>query len=370
MKAAAVPFLALPLTCVAVALALAGFRADAPAAQPRPDLVTSDYRAVFLPAVNGWLPAGRNDPRPAFDVRDCPKLAEIYDLVPAKDAIPALQSPRFTPAAEAEWLNDRAPVLGLKIGAQARCYPLAIMNWHSLVHDSLSGQGLYVFFDPPSGLALARRTMSQSRTMALAGYGYRGVGLTYEVASGRLYDMLAGVFLSGAHPATGFGSGDSDWLPLEHMTWRQWRTLHPNTLVLSRVTGYGFDYTFDPYSAAALGPAGSSENYWASDTLLAPDSLRDREQVLPDKSVVLGFIGATGPWAVPLDSLSDGKPITLETGSGGEVTVHSQPDADSYYAEDENEQRPAQVRMFWYAWKTHFPNTKVYRKSEAIATDG
>lgn len=369
MKAAALPFLALPLTCVAVALALAGWRAPAPAAQPPAD-GSSDYHARFVAPVNGWLPADGDDPRPGFDVRNCPRVSEIYDLAPAKDAIPALQAPQFTPAADALWLDDRAPVLGLKLGGESRCYPLALMNWHSLVHDTLGGQGVYVFLDPPSGLAVARRMMSKSRPMALAGYGARGVGLTYEIATGRLYDMLDGAYLNGPLPATGFGSGDTDWLPLERMTWRQWRTLHPSTLVLSRDTGRNFDYTFDPYSAAALGPGGSAENYWISDTLLAPEALRDKTQALPDKSMVLGLLVKDEVWAVPLDALREARTVEFTTATGDKITVHGDAATDCYYAEDKNGHQPPQVRLFWYAWKAHFPNAKVYRKSETIETDG
>lgn len=363
-----IPLLTLPLTCVALALALAGARVAAPASPKAPNKSASDYHARYVTPVEGWLPVGGNDPRPAFDVSTCPEVARLYDLFPAKDAIPPLSAPHFVSAAEAAWLDDRAPVLGLKIGSEAHCYPLAVLNWHSLAEDTIANLGVYVFFDPPSGLAVARRMMSQSRPMGLSGYGYEGIGLTYEVSSGRLYDMFAGRWLN-VDVSKGFGAGDCEWLPLERMTWRQWRTLHGETLVLSRETGYSFDYSFDPYTAAALGPGGKVENYWTGDTLLAPDALRDKAQTLPDKDFVLGIIAGKEQWAVPLDALSDGKTVTLDT-AVGEVTVHARPADDWYYAEDETGDRPRQVRMFWYAWKTRFPATKVYRKQEAIETDG
>ena len=369
MRAAALPFLALPLICVAAALALAGWRSAAPAAVPAADAAPADYHPRFVAPVNGWLPGGGSDPRPAFDVHDCPKLSEIYNLGVAKDAIPALQAARFIPASEADWLDDRAPVLGLKLGGQSRCYPLAILNWHCLVHDTLGGQGLYVFFDPPSGLAVARRMLSRSRPMALAGYGARGVGLTYEIATGRLYDMLSGRYLSGVLPPAGFGRGDTAWLPLERMTWRQWRALHPVTLVLSRDTGSGLDYSFDPYSAAALGPNGSTEDYWTSDTVLAPDSVRDQQQLLPDKAFVLGFLHHNEAWAVPLDALGAAKTVKIVTRAGAEVTIHAQPSSDHYFAVDESGHQPPQVRLFWYAWKAHFPHTRLYVKVDAALAD-
>lgn len=363
------PLLALPLPCVALALALAGTRGATPVTacpQPPP---ACDYHARTVIPTNGWLPISGNDPRPAFDVRECPEIARIYALFPGKDAIAALQSASFTTAAEALWLDDRAPVLGLKLGTEARCYPLAILNWHSLVHDRVAGQALYVFFDPPSGLAVARRARAQSRPMGLSGYAFDGVGLTYEIADGRLYDMLSGRWLN-LTPSLekGFGAGDTDWLPLERMTWRQWRRRHGNTLVLSRDTGYRYDYSFDPYTAAALGPGGAVEDYWSSNTLLAPETLRDREQILPDKAFVLGFMAGEEPWAVALDDLRATTTLTLAT-TAGAITIHADPGSDWYYAETGTGHPVPQVRLFWYAWKAHFPQTKVYQKQEAIETD-
>ncbi|MGE5531265.1 MAG: DUF3179 domain-containing (seleno)protein [Bacteroidota bacterium] len=385
--------LIIPLLCVTFAVAMAGWRVPAPAApEPAPTL----NLVCPVAPVDNRLPVSATDPRPAFDVRKCPDLSRIYDLYPAKDAIPALQAATFTPAADALWLDDRAPVLGLKLGAEAHCYPLAILNWHSLVHDTIGGQGLYVFFDPPSGLAIARRMQSKSRPMALSGYGYDGVGLTYERSKGRLYDMLGGKWLNITPTLSkGFGSGDFDWLPLERMTWKQWRTLHGNTLVLSRDTGYAFDYSFDPYSAAALGPGGAVEDYWSSNTLLAPENLRDQQQTLPDKSTVLAFLvkmpatkprpapapsaaaasgtpdtpaGQTQPGAVPLDALAGAaRKVTIPT-TAGKVTIYADPANDRYYVQDAQGHWLPQVRLFWYAWKTRFPNTKLYQTQQPIAT--
>jgi hypothetical protein len=388
-----IPLLIIPPLCVSFAVALAGWHVPAPAAQQPAPAAALNLVSPAVP-VNERLPVSASDPRPAFDVRKCPQLSRIYDLYPAKDAIPALQAATLTPAADALWLDDRAPVLGLKLGAEAHCYPLAILNWHSLVHDNIGGKGVYVFFDPPSGLAIARRMQANSRPMALSGYGYEGVGLTYERSKGRLYDMLGGKWLNiTPNLPKGFASGDFDWLPLERMTWKQWRTLHGNTLVLPRDTGYAFDYSFDPYSAAALGPGGAVEDYWTSNTLLAPDTLRDQQQTLPDKSTVLAFlikkaakkaapapapaasgtpdtpVGQTEPWAIPLDALAGtaGK-LTIPT-VAGKVTLHADPANDRYYVEDAKGRWLPQVRIFWYAWKTRFPATKLYQTQKPIATD-
>lgn len=309
----------------------------------------------------GFLPWNYDDPRPAFNVENCPVVSDIYDLNPSKDAVLPLDNPAFIEASDATWLTDQAPVLGLKIGEVSHCYPLAILNWHSLVHDTLAGQAIHVFSDPPSGLALARRARAKGRPLGLSGYGYQGVGLTYERSNGRLYDFLSGAYLN-AKPASAdvYGAGDTDWLPLERMSWRQWRRLHGNTLVLSRETGSRANYDLDPYTAAAIGPGGAAEDYWSSDTILAPETLRDPAKSLRDKEWVLGVILAGKPYAIPLSALQADDETDFTT-ADGKLTVHSDPGADRYYAVDAQGNQPPQARLFWFAWRAHYPQTALLK---------
>ncbi len=41
-------------------------------------------------------------------------------------------------------------------------------------------------------------------------------------------------------------------LPAENTAWGAWRTAHPDTLVMSFVTGYSWDYKHDPYASYPL----------------------------------------------------------------------------------------------------------------------
>jgi len=356
----AAPLLVASLCALGAALLSAGWLGTA-ASSARPKAPPVRHGAPqFVRAANGWLPMSPDDPRPAFDVRNCPLVAEIYDLAPAKGALPALDQPRFVRAAEAMWLDEREPVLGLKIGNDTHCYPVRIMNYHSLVHDRLGGQSVYVFWDPPSGLALARRQWAQWRPLGLAGLGFRAVGLAFDPATGALWDLFGGGPLSapGRSVAPRLPD-DHQWLPLERMTWRAWRRRHANTLVLSQETGYRFDYGVDPY-AASVGPNGETEDYWTSETILAPDSLKVGDELAPDKAMVLGFLAGAEQWAAPLDELSTQQGnIEIETGAG-KVTVHIRPGDDSYDVTDAQGQWLPQLRMFWFAWKARFPQTKLW----------
>lgn len=350
---------------LSLALGVAGMLGESPAAHDaEPIAAESDWQPSPAMVTNGWVAAGRHDPAPAFDVSNCPAIGEIYRLGPGRDAVPALTEPAFVGAGEASWLTDDAPVLGLKVGSEARCYPLAIMNWHSLVHDRVAGQAIYVFWDPPSGMGLARRVWAAERPLGLAGLGYRGVGLAYERRNGALWDLFDGLPVSYPGKPLGFQpdlAPDRNWLPLERMTWGAWRRLHGNTQVLSRDTGYDADYATDPYVLAAIGPGGQPENYWLSGSILAPETLRDASATLPDKDWVLGFLAGEEAWALSLRELvqSGESRLTLDT-AAGPLVLTAWPADDRFLVQTKDGATLPQLRLFWYAWRARFADTKVW----------
>jgi hypothetical protein len=357
--------LALPVLGLIVALGLAGWQAGPLALTDDQDKqVVPDPRPQAVSVVRGFIVHDPQNPIPNFDVRNCPTVAEIYDLLPGRGAILALEYPLFTSAAEAGWLADQAPVLGLSLGGESHCYPLAILNWHSLVMDRLARQTVYVLWDPPSGLSLARRQWSNSRPLGVAGLGYRGVGLAYEKTTGALWDLFDGHPISFPGKPAGFVpqlKSDHNWLPLRYLTWRAWRTAHPDTTVLAHSTGYSFDYNRDPYAAAALGPGGRAEDYWSSDLILAPDSLRDASGTLPDKSWVLGFNVGGQTFACPLAPWqARGQQLVKRAFGTQMVQLHVKPQDNACWVTDAQGLELPQVRLFWFAWKARCPNTQVW----------
>lgn len=61
-----------------------------------------------------------------------------------KDAIPAIDAPRFVSAAHATFVHDDEPVIGLTAGREARAYPTWMLNAHEIVNDRLGGRALAV----------------------------------------------------------------------------------------------------------------------------------------------------------------------------------------------------------------------------------
>ena len=66
-------------------------------------------------------------------------LSEILSGGPPKDGIPSIDDPQFISAAEEQQLAATEPVISLKIGEEARAYPLRILMWHEIVNDEVGG---------------------------------------------------------------------------------------------------------------------------------------------------------------------------------------------------------------------------------------
>lgn len=65
-------------------------------------------------------------------------IEDIRGGGPPKDGIPALFSPKYLTAREADkLLKPDERVLGLNLNGISRAYPIRIMSWHELVNDEI-----------------------------------------------------------------------------------------------------------------------------------------------------------------------------------------------------------------------------------------
>jgi hypothetical protein len=95
-------------------------------------------------------------------------IDEILSGGPPPQGIPAIgfgglegvagasREPRFVSQDEAaDWLGEREPVILVRLGDEARLYPLQILTWHEIVNDTLGGVPVAVTFCPLCNSALA-----------------------------------------------------------------------------------------------------------------------------------------------------------------------------------------------------------------------
>ena len=73
-------------------------------------------------------------------------LEEILGGGPPRDGIPSIDSPKFILVAEADWLFPARRIIGLDIKGDIGVYPLAILNWHEIVNDTVWGVPVSITF--------------------------------------------------------------------------------------------------------------------------------------------------------------------------------------------------------------------------------
>ncbi len=165
-----------------------------------------------------------------------------------RDAIPPLDDPPFVPGGDT-WPDPEAVVLGyVADDGVPYAFPVNILNFHEIVNATLGGRPVLVSYCPlcRSGIVYDRtldgRVLSFGNTSAL----YESDLVMYDRQTNSYWWQVAGRAIVGT--LTG-----AELTPLSStMTrWGRWRDLHPDTLVLSRDTGFRRDYDTDPFAGYA-----------------------------------------------------------------------------------------------------------------------
>ena len=104
--------------------------------------------------------------------------------------------------------------------------------------------------------------------------------------SGKLYNSNLVMYdrLTGSYWSQGLGLAikgeltgrELDKIPFDVVRWSDWKTLYPETLVLTTDTGHARPYSSDPYA-----------DYFKDPRVLFP--VDNRDDRIPDKEIILGF---------------------------------------------------------------------------------
>lgn len=270
---------------------------------------------------------------------------EILSGGPPKDGIPAIQEPNFETALESGWLNDDDLVAGVDYNGIQKAYPIRILVWHEVVNDEIKGIPFLVSYCPLCGsvLVFSRKFGERTLTFGVSGLLYQSDVLFYDHQTESLWSQLE------MKAVTGLMMGAKlKMLPYSLVTWKEWRTKHPETLVLSRDTGYSREYNRDPYAG-----------YESSKSIYFPikhdsDRFHPKEKVIV---VISGNVAKAYPFSelknlkTPLKDRVDGKDILLTFKDGNFLGV-----------KDESGNRVESFVSYWFAWYTFRPDTLVYEK--------
>lgn len=169
------------------------------------------------------------------------------------DGIPPLDRPRSIPGSEANYLEPDEPVLGLLINGEARAYPFRIMDVHEMANDVLGGVPISIAHCTLCGSAIAydgRAPEGATYTFSTSGLLYENNKLMYDRQTESLWNQFTGRPVLG--PLVEGLDGSREPLlrafPVVTATWADWLAAHPETTVLSVLTGVGGGYTIGfPY---------------------------------------------------------------------------------------------------------------------------
>ncbi|MFQ5970561.1 MAG: DUF3179 domain-containing protein [Nitrososphaerales archaeon] len=233
-------------------------------------------------------------------VRHTVPLDKLVSGGPPKDGIPSIDNPKFIPAGEAKLvgLKDDDLVAGLNINGDAKAYPFKILVWHEIVNDRVGGVPVAVTECPlcSSTVAFVRVVDGNEVEFGVSGKLYNSDLVMYDRPSETYWSQLIGEGIVGK-----YAGYTLDRVPLDVMSWSDWKALYPNTKVLSTKTGFQRPYGIDPYSS-----------YYASPTISFPvDHLDPR---LGPKEVVFGVALNTTQKAYPIKYVIDLKIINDNVG--------------------------------------------------------
>lgn len=172
-------------------------------------------------------------------------VENVLDGGPGKDGIAAMENPVFTSAQNKSILRDSDLVLGYKNGDDVRAYPHIILNWHEIVNDDIGDVSLAVTYCPLTGTGIGwnRIVNLKKTTFGVSGLLFNSNLIPYDRETGSNWSQILNESVNGELLGV-----QASLVQLVETDWKTWRTMYPNTRVLSPNTGFTRDYRVYPYS--------------------------------------------------------------------------------------------------------------------------
>lgn len=263
-----------------------------------------------------------------------------------RGCIPALDDPALTDAAGGDWYSNGFVVFGVVVNGEAVAFPKNMMEIHELVNITIGGRRLGIPYCTLCGSAQAYfldtvPSWNEPIVLRTTGLLSRSNKVMYDLNTESIIDTFTGVALSGALQDAA--------MTLEQTTvvgsfWGDWKTEHPDTMIVAQDGGIGRAYPEDPLqgrdAAGPIFPVGDVDPRLAAQTL------------------VVGVIRSDGvPLAFPIEearsAIAEGEEVTLDD-------VRLLADGTGFRAELLNGNELVAHQAFWFAWSQFHPATLVW----------
>ena len=212
-----------------------------------------------------------------------------------RDLIPPLDRPVFVDvAAGGQWLSDQDPGMLVRIGNQARFYPLRVLTRHEIVNDRFGDRPVTVTYCPLCNTAVAFDPVVNGTYLRFGVSGLlRNSDLVmWDLETTSLWQQITG------QPLVGTYAGESSlaYLPSAIVAFSEFAASHPGGCVLGPDQEFGISYGANPY----IGYSSSTRPF------LFSGELDDR---LPALSRVVGVTINNEAKAYPFEELAAARVI-------------------------------------------------------------
>ncbi|MGI9565788.1 MAG: DUF3179 domain-containing protein [Nitrosopumilus sp.] len=236
-------------------------------------------------------------------------LDKIRGGGPPPDGIPSIDEPKFVSAAEEDFVADDDLVIGVNYMGEIKAYPLFIMTWHEIVNDFFGDVPVAVTYCP---LCFTNQVFERTVDGKIVEFGtsgklYNSNLVMYDRLTGSYWSQALGLAIKGELTGT-----ELEKIPFDVMTWSDWKTLYPETLILTTDTGNARPYGTDPYS-----------DYFKDPRVLFP--VENEDDRLPKKDIILGFESDGIYKAYRLSDVESKKIVNDKVGSKDIVIISTIP---------------------------------------------
>ena len=171
-------------------------------------------------------------------------LADVFDGGPGRDGIPALENPGFVSVEDEFALLDGDLILGYKNGDDIRAYQHIVLDWHEIVNDNVGNVSIAVTYCPLTGTGIGwnRVINGKETTFGVSGLLYNTNLIPFDRETRSNWAQILNESVNGQ-----LLGKKVELISLVETDWKTWRTMYPDTKVLSLNTGFSRTYGVYPY---------------------------------------------------------------------------------------------------------------------------